>query len=97
MSRLSDRYLTVMSRTNADAAECDRLEFVIRCLHERGVAAHPELPVSDLMFAAHLGRCGAPLARDPEEIHAADLFLACGALAGDARAVASCAHNTGRS
>jgi RNA polymerase sigma-70 factor (ECF subfamily) len=63
------------------------LEEVITGLLARGAVQHPELSVKREAFVAHLARCGAPLSRAPDQIHAEDLFLACVALAGDGAAV----------
>ena len=55
----------------------------------RGNAAHLDLRFNAALFAAHLGRCGAPVETLPAaEIHAEDLFLAAAALHGDHEAAA---------
>ena len=55
----------------------------------RGNAAHLDLRFNAALFAAHLGRCGAPVGTLPAaEIHAEDLFLAAAALHGDPEAAA---------
>src|SRR3954469_16703097 len=53
----------------------------------RGRAAHPDLPLDDAAFVAHLARCEAPVAGGPDAAHAEDLFVACAGLAGSAAAV----------
>jgi len=66
----------------------DRIEATLLALYKRGRAAHPDLGVDDVVFAAHLGRCGAPIARVAvPEIHAEDLYLCCAALAGSEPAI----------
>jgi hypothetical protein len=55
----------------------------------RGNAAHLDLRFNAALFAAHLGRCGAPVETlQAAEIHAEDLFLAGAALHGDCEAAA---------
>jgi RNA polymerase sigma-70 factor, ECF subfamily len=61
-------------------------EQTLAALCARGRSAHPQLGVEDVVFAAHLGRCGAPIEADAE-LHAEDLFLCCAALLGDEAAV----------
>ena len=64
------------------------LERTLATLFARGRAAHPSLPeVPDVVYAAHLARCGAPVGAGPDAVHAEDLFLACAALAGSTEAV----------
>src|SRR5262249_20638175 len=63
----------------------EQLEATLGALLVTGAAAHPELTLPGEAFAAHLGRCGAPVAAS---IHAGDLYLAAAALAGDQAAVA---------
>ena len=65
------------------------LEEMLAELIARGHAAHLELRLDAALFAAHLGRCGAPVQSLPsDEIHAEDLFLAASALYGDRTAAA---------
>src|SRR5262245_44479986 len=69
----------------ADLDQVDRT-LVLACA--RGRAAHPDLVVEDLVFAAHLGRCGAVVdERSASDLHAEDLYLCCAGLLGDERAV----------
>lgn len=65
------------------------LEPILAELIARGNAAHLDLRFNAALFAAHLGRCGAPVGMLPAaEIHAEDLFLAAAALHGDHEAAA---------
>jgi RNA polymerase sigma-70 factor, ECF subfamily len=65
------------------------LEATLAELIARGNAAHLELRFNAALFAAHLGRCGAPVGTTPvAAIHAEDLFLAAAALHGDQEAAA---------
>jgi len=68
--------------------ETATLEAVLAGLVARGAAAHLDLSLDGALFAAHLGRCGAPIEiASPASIHAEDLFLAAAALFGDGAAV----------
>ncbi len=87
MPRLAERYQSVLSHGNAETTDCAALESAIARLYVQGRAGHPDLSVDDLMFARHLARCRAPINGHADGLHAADLFLACGAVAGDERAV----------
>jgi len=61
---------------------------LVRALHERGRAAHPQVQVDRASFARHLAACGAPL-DDPAAVaalHVEDLYLCAAALGGDAAA-----------
>jgi RNA polymerase sigma-70 factor (ECF subfamily) len=69
------------------SADVDALEQTLAALWARGHAAHPQLDVEDVVFAAHLGRCGAPIDAGATGIHAEDLFLCCAGLLGDEAAV----------
>ncbi len=65
------------------------LEATLAELIARGNAAHLELRFNAALFAAHLGRCGAPVETMPvAAIHAEDLFLSAAALHGDHEAAA---------
>jgi RNA polymerase sigma-70 factor, ECF subfamily len=68
------------------------LESTLEILCNRGHAAHRDLALDRDRFAAHLTRCGAPLAAGPEAIHAEDLYLACAALDGNELAIAKIRH-----
>ena len=50
---------------------------------------HPAFSPDPAAFAEHLARCRAPLAPGENDVHAADLFLACAALRGDRAAVST--------
>jgi RNA polymerase sigma-70 factor (ECF subfamily) len=68
------------------------LEGALATLCARGRAAHPQLAMEDAVFAAHLGRCGAPVGAiaasgEPADVWAEDLFLCCAGLLGDDAAV----------
>ena len=62
---------------------------MLQALYVRGCAAHRDIDIADVAFAAHLGRCAAPVeaAGDGADVHAEDLFLCCAALAGNGLAV----------
>src|SRR5581483_5650736 len=63
------------------------LESTLAELIARGNAAHLDLRFNAALFAAHLGRCGAPVETSPAAaVHAEDLFLAAAALHGDQEA-----------
>jgi RNA polymerase sigma-70 factor (ECF subfamily) len=71
------------------ASEPVVLEATLAELIARGNAAHLELRFHAGLFAAHLGRCGAPVETMPAAaIHAEDLFLSAAALHGDQEATA---------
>jgi RNA polymerase sigma-70 factor, ECF subfamily len=85
---LIEAYLRACAPGNSqgtDIADRDALDRTLAVLFERGRAAHPHLALSDLVFAAHLGRCGARAAAP--DIHAEDLYVCCAALLGDEAAV----------
>jgi RNA polymerase sigma-70 factor (ECF subfamily) len=66
------------------------MEQELAALCGRGRAAHPQLAVDDVVFAAHLGRCGAQLGGPgAADLHAEDLYITCAALLGDETAVRS--------
>ena len=100
MGRLTVAFLAARTRrdatTHADgatsattAAEAPGLEETLAALVARGAAAHLDLALDGALFAAHLGRCGAPVdTATGAAIQAEDLFLAAAALFGDAAAVA---------
>ena len=74
---------------SVSAPESAALEEQLAALAARGAAAHGDLALDRTLFAAHLGRCGAPVGTTtPAAIHAEDLFLVAAALCGDGAAVA---------
>jgi RNA polymerase sigma-70 factor (ECF subfamily) len=88
MSRRSVAYLAALREPGADPPlDPSELERTLTQLHAQGAAAHPELTVPEAAFAQHLARCGARLAAPAGELHAADLYLACAALSGNASAL----------
>jgi RNA polymerase sigma-70 factor (ECF subfamily) len=88
MPRLSDAYREEQSVIGiTDLAE--ELESILAGLFERGRARYPEIALSDVAFARHLARCGAPLSSAANGANAENLFIACAAVAGDATAVAT--------
>ncbi len=88
--------VAVASNDGADSARGIRcqssfatLEAILAELIARGNAAHLDLRFNAALFAAHLGRCGAPVETIPAAtIHAEDLYLAAAALHGDLEAAA---------
>jgi RNA polymerase sigma-70 factor (ECF subfamily) len=68
--------------------DAPELERTLEALVSRGRAAHPDLSLDAVAFAAHLGACGASVGSDGVAVHAEDLYLACAALRGDGAAVA---------
>ena len=73
----------------ASAPDLAALEEQLVALAARGAAAHVDLSLDGTLFAAHLGRCGAPVGTMTlARIHAEDLFLVAAALFGDETAVA---------
>lgn len=70
--------------SDAEIGDRDAIDAALAALCGRGRAMHPQLAVDDLVFAAHLGRCGAEVGADT---HAEDLYLCCAALLGDEAAV----------
>jgi len=88
MPTLIDAFLG--AREGSDGARgSDSLETILAELIARGNAAHLDLRFNAALFAAHLGRCGAPVETLPAaQIHAEDLFLAAAALHGDHEAAA---------
>jgi len=92
VTRLADAYLGAAGGTARTATpDADTLERALGLLCARGHAAHPDLAIDDVVFAAHLGRCGAPVeaapAADGRDVHAEDLFLCCAGMLGDEAAV----------
>jgi len=93
VAQLVDAYFraraTVGASDAAGSAEGDALARALAALCARGRAAHPLVAVEDVVFAAHLGRCGASV--DPAAggagVHAEDLYLCCAALLGDEGAI----------
>ena len=72
--RLVDAYRSSGRRTAGPEAGGDgALEDALARLVARGRADHPSLEVSDLAFAAHLGRCGASVAEPPRDLQISDL------------------------
>ena len=88
MPRLSDAYRDGQFAIEAPEGNDDELEAILVRLYQRGLARHPELAISETAFARHLARCGAPVLQLQDATSAEDLFLACGAIAGDPGAVA---------
>jgi RNA polymerase sigma-70 factor (ECF subfamily) len=66
-----------------------RKEAALAQLYEWGRARYPEVAVDLAAFTAHVEQCGALADETVEPARAADLYLACGALAGQAAAVAA--------
>jgi RNA polymerase sigma-70 factor (ECF subfamily) len=60
-----------------------------------GRAEHPRLAIDDAVFVRHLARCGASVWEGGAFIYAADLYLACACLQGDATAL-TILRDTGR-
>jgi RNA polymerase sigma-70 factor (ECF subfamily) len=83
------------SGRDGQLAEDDAGEQALSALYARGRVAYPELPVDDVAFAAHLGRCGAVVApaADAAHLHAEDLYLCCAALLGNENAVRALGNN----
>jgi len=78
----------VSASTRTAPADLERVEQTLAALCARGHAAHPDVAVDDVVFAAHLGRCGAAVeGMTPTDIHAEDLYLCCAGLLGDETAV----------
>jgi RNA polymerase sigma-70 factor (ECF subfamily) len=74
--------------SSEEISDAELMEGVLAALYGRGRAAHPQVVVDDVSFAAHLGRCGAQVgAADAAHIHAEDLYICCAALRGDQAAV----------
>jgi len=71
------------------------MDHALAALCGRGRAAHPQLAVDDLVFAAHLGRCGAEIGASAgdTDTHAEDLYICCAALLGDDAAVRTLREN----
>src|SRR5690348_3668735 len=93
MPTLIDAFIGARDRDDAVAAAAFEapaaLEAMLAELTARGNAAHLDLRFNAGLFAAHLGRCGAPVGTMPvPTIHAEDLFLAAAALHGDQEAAA---------
>jgi RNA polymerase sigma-70 factor, ECF subfamily len=91
VARLVDAYLGAHGDSASPAlarAHADAIDGVLADLCARGRAAHPDVAVEDVVFAAHLGRCGAAVqALSSADIHAEDLYLCCAGLLGDEGAV----------
>jgi RNA polymerase sigma-70 factor (ECF subfamily) len=89
--RLVEAYLGACEPVEArreEIRDAASMEQMLGALYGRGCAAHPQLVVDGLVFAAHLGRCGAQVrGATGSDIHAEDLFISCAALRGDAAAV----------
>jgi len=73
--------------SGAEIGERDAMDEALAVLCGRGRAAHPQLAVDALVFAAHLGRCGAEVGAGAGDTHAEDLYICCAALLGDEVAV----------
>jgi RNA polymerase sigma-70 factor (ECF subfamily) len=96
VARLVDAYLAARragASPETAALDLDELDRTLATVCARGRAAHPDLAVENLVFAAHLGRCGASIklgtieGPTASELHAEDLYLCCAGLLGDERAV----------
>lgn len=98
MARLADAYVAARARSDLGTApsaaasvpepEAGSLEAALSALLASGAEAHPELPLDGMLFAAHLGRCGALVdPAGPAPVHVQDLYLAAAALQGDEAAV----------
>ncbi len=85
---------TAVSGGGTADGDARALELVLMALYARGRAAHPDVAVEAVMFAAHLGKCGAPVGtiEGGANIHAEDLYLCCAALLGDVVAVRHLRH-----
>ena len=91
MAQLVDAHSAARTRGPSpeppSSVDVDAQERTLAALCARGHSAHPQLSVEDVVFAAHLGRCGAPVDAGADGIHAEDLFLCCAGLLGDEAAV----------
>jgi RNA polymerase sigma-70 factor (ECF subfamily) len=90
MAQLVDAFRAARGTALAsDSADPRPLELLLRVLYARGRAAHPEVVLDEVAFAAHLGACGAPVEslETGGDLHAEDLYLCCAALRGDAAVV----------
>jgi RNA polymerase sigma-70 factor, ECF subfamily len=90
VAKLADAYLGFDRRPSSAVlapADVEALERSLAALCARGRAAHPQVAVEDVVFAAHLGRCDAPVGVVGADVHAEDLYLCCAALLGDVVAV----------
>jgi RNA polymerase sigma-70 factor (ECF subfamily) len=99
MARLADAFVAARARSEPGTAlavapsvpetEAGSLETALAALLAAGAAAHPDLSLDGVLFAAHLGRCGAPVdGENRTPVRAEDLYLAAAALQGDEVAVA---------
>ena len=90
VAQLADAYLGFDRRPSSAVltpADIEALERSLAALCARGRAAHPQVAVEDVVFAAHLGRCDAPVGVVGADVHAEDLYLCCAGLLGDEVAV----------
>jgi RNA polymerase sigma-70 factor (ECF subfamily) len=91
VGRLVDAYLRAADANSARAAaavDLERLERTLAALYTRGRAAYADVAVEDVVFAAHLRRCGAAVeALGADDIQAEDLYLCCAGLLGDQTAI----------
>jgi RNA polymerase sigma-70 factor, ECF subfamily len=88
MLSLAEAYREGRRVNGGDDGGAEHLEAALARCHERGRARHPEIALSEVEFARHIARCGAPVWAGPDGVNAEDLFIACAALAGDGAAVA---------
>jgi len=89
MSELAKSYRAARAGDAAHpGTETAALEEKLARLYRRARDAHPDATVDERAFGAHLARFGGALMERAEALVAGDLFLAFGAVAGDATAVA---------
>lgn len=89
MVQLVDAFSATRGTQPAPDTDVGALELRLRALYARARARFPEVVVDDVVFAAHLGACGAPVesCETGGDLHAEDLYLCCAAVRGDANAV----------
>jgi RNA polymerase sigma-70 factor (ECF subfamily) len=87
VGRLVDAYRSSGGGDVPSLDDVGALESALARLVAQGRAAHPDLEVAEVAFAAHLGRCGATVAETANVPHLADLYLCCAALLGVDEAV----------
>lgn len=97
MAQLADGFLqSRRARAPGEVSgpvDTDALERQLAALCARGRAAHPQLTVDDVVVAAHLGRCDAPIDAPPADIHAEDLYVCAAALGGNQDAIRTLREN----
>lgn len=77
------------SRAQMSGLRCSRKEAAVTQLYDWGRARHPTVALDMTAFGAHLERCGALTDGAPGAARAADLYLACAALSGQAAAIST--------